>query len=128
MLRPHQIEELAQNLASEIDCSCESKVNLVARFGTTLENYFQTEEVGYYELKEDDLIGTDGGEGSFDGWEFAEYGVRLGDVHVRNISPKQMVYLAQAMVDHLLINGHKFEVQKTGEQDQRERLVCLDRK
>ena len=127
MLKSHQIEELSKNLASEIDCSCESKENLIGRFQATIEDYLQNNEVGYYDLKEDDSIGTDGGEGWLDhDYHFTEYGIRLGDIHIDNIKPHQMIYLAQVIVDHLLINGHRFEIQKTGEQDQRERLVCLD--
>ena len=127
MLKPHQIEELSQNLASEIDCSCESKVNLAARFQATIENYLQNNEAGYYELEKEDFIGTYGGEGWLDhDYHFAEYGIQLGDVSIEEITPKQMIRLAQVIVDHLLINGHRFEIQKTGEQDQTERLVCLD--
>lgn len=128
MIRPHQIEELSQNLASEIDFSCESKANLTARFKATIENYLQNNEVGYYELEKDAHIGTYGGESFIDGWLFDDYGIQLGEASVGHIKPEQMIRLAQVMVDHLLINGHRFEIQKTGEQDQRERLVCLDRK
>ena len=126
MLKPHQIEELAQNLASEIDCSCEHKENLIGRFKATIENYLQNNEVGVYELKPDDTIYTHGGEAIIDDLVFDDYGICLGEISIYNIKPNQMIHLAQVIVDHLLINRHEFEIQKTGKQDQTERLVCLD--
>ncbi len=71
-------------------------------------------------------IYTFGGESWIDDFRHADYGIDFEKISIYNLSPKQMIALACIMVDHLLLNGHSFEVQRTHEQDQTERLVCLD--
>ncbi len=78
-----------------------------------------------FKLDEKSVIQTFGGESWIDGWEFREYGIDFGEVSIHNISPAQMVSLAQTIVDHLILNGHRFEIQKTYEQDQHTRLAYL---
>lgn len=78
-------------------------------------------------VKEDWSPYTFGGESCIDGIEYAEYGINFGDVSIHDITPEQMIALAKVMVDHLLLNGHRFEIRKTHQQDQREELVCLDK-
>jgi len=80
----------------------------------------------HIKLKGTESIYTFGGESYIDDFEFAEYGIDFGEVSVHGITPQQAISLARILVDHLLINGHRFEVQKTGEQDQRERLVVVE--
>lgn len=79
------------------------------------------------QLNGTERIATFGGEAWVDDFRFAEYGIDFGGHHVGGFTPKQAIALATTLVDHLILCGHKFEVQKTGEQDQRERLVCLDK-
>jgi len=76
-------------------------------------------------LEGDERLCTFGGESFIDDIEFAEYGIDFGKRAIHGINPKQMVALACIMVDHLLINGHRFEIQKTHEQDQTLRLVPI---
>ncbi len=84
------------------------------------------DEKDYIDLDGTESLYTFGGESYIDDFEFAEYGIDFGGkVAVGKISPKQMIALAQIMVDHLILNGHRFEIQKTHEQDQRERLVYI---
>jgi len=128
-MKDHKIAELVNAITKKIEPLCPGLQSVRMRVSGAIVESLKEIEDGYFELEEDSEIGTDGGEGWLDhDYHFAEYGIRLGEVHIGNISPLQMIYLAQVMVDHLLINGHKFEIQKTGEQDQRERLVCLDLK
>ena len=77
------------------------------------------------ELKGDEAVSTFGGEYChLDGSEFADYGISFGEHTVHGLTPTQAVALACILVDHLIINGHRFEIQDTGEQDQRRRLVA----
>ncbi len=76
-------------------------------------------------LTGNETIYTFGGESYIDDFEFAEYGIDFEEVSIHGITPQQAISLACILVDHLLINGHRFEVQKTGEQDQRERLIVV---
>lgn len=70
-------------------------------------------------------LGTFGGESSAeDGWD--EYGLDLGKVHVHGLTPAQAIQLACTLVDHLILNGHDFELRKGTHQDQRMELVCTD--
>lgn len=82
-------------------------------------------------LSGDEAVYTFGGEyeGSYEdeGINWAEYGIDFGVCSVHNISPDQMVALACCIVDHLYLNGHRFELRETGEQDQRVRLVKINR-
>lgn len=69
---------------------------------------------------------TFGGEAWIDdGLHFAEYGIDFEKVAISGITPDQMAQLACVMVDHLILCGHRFEIQKTREQDQTERLVKI---
>lgn len=73
-----------------------------------------------------DHVATFGGESYIDGIVFDDYGIQIGSISIHNVKPHQMIGLACAMVDHLLLNGHRFELRPTHEQDQRTRLVCTD--
>jgi hypothetical protein len=77
-------------------------------------------------LDGNEVLSTYGGEAWLDhDYRFAEYGLDLGKVSVGGLTPDQMASLACIMVDHLLLNGHRFEIRKTHEQDQHTRLVRL---
>lgn len=79
-------------------------------------------------LKGSESIGTFGGESYIDGFEFNEYGISFGDNSIYGLSPEQMIRLVCIATDHLILNGHEFEIQETHEQDQRKRLICVDNK
>jgi penicillin-binding protein-related factor A (putative recombinase) len=70
-----------------------------------------------YSRKKED-ISTYGGEYQGDDFELSEYGIQFGDFSVNEITPEQMIHLAKTIVDHLILNGHRFEIAKTEWQDQ----------
>ena len=76
------------------------------------------------EVDANETIETFGGECNCDP-EISEYGLSIGEVTIYGIQPKQMVKLAQKIVDHLIVNGHRFAIIKTNIQDQPERLGVL---
>lgn len=80
----------------------------------------------YVKLDGKESLSTYGGEASGDDFDFAEYGIDFQKCSVGGITPPQMIQLACAMVDHLMLCGHKFEIYATHGQDQTHRLVCLD--
>lgn len=80
------------------------------------------------QLNGNEHVYTFGGESWIDDIEFAEYGIDFGDCAIHGMLPAQAILLATTLVDHLMLNGHRFEIVKTGEQDQRERLVCVDKR
>lgn len=53
-------------------------------------------------------IGTWGGEHD----HRSEYGLRMGDVDIHDISPEEFCNLACEIVNHLMVNGHRFEIVK----------------
>lgn len=48
-----------------------------------------------------------------------DYGIQIGDLSISGIPSKLMVRLACEMVNHLIINGHQFELKEINEQDQK---------
>jgi len=78
----------------------------------------------YYEVYSSDVTpSTYGGEAWLDeDWEMKDYGIQLGDLSISGISPKQAVTLACALVDHLSVNGHKFELKEADHQDRHIKL------
>lgn len=75
--------------------------------------------------KESGRIGTCGGEmgGTF---AFDDYGIQIGELFISGLESKDMKTLAIAVVNHLYLNGHRFEFRKTGESDLREELVSTN--
>lgn len=68
---------------------------------------------------ENAIIQTSGGElsGTLD-----DYGIGIGDFCFYGLTGKQMEQLCCLIHDHLYLNGHRFEIIETGEQDQKQRL------
>jgi hypothetical protein len=124
-MKDHQIAELVNKITKEIQPLCPEHQSLRARVSSAVNKYFDETDHDYVSLNEKSVIQTFGGEAFIDNWEFAEYGIDFGEVAIHNVSPTQMVGLACTMVDHLLLNGHRFEIQRTYEQDQHTRLVYL---
>lgn len=81
----------------------------------------------YHTLRGDETLSTFGGEYWSDCVEFSEYGIDLSVVSVHGVSPKQAIALACTLVNHLVRNGHDFELRKGTHQDQHTELVCIDR-
>jgi hypothetical protein len=77
-------------------------------------------------LEGDETLSTYGGEAWIDGELFDGYGIDFGKFFVDEIRASQMVRLAIQIVDHLILNGHRFALEKTGEQDQWLRLRYID--
>ena len=69
------------------------------------------------------IIQTSGGElpGTLD-----DYGIGIGDFYFSGLTGKQMEQLCCLIHDHLYLNGHRFQIVETGEQDQRQRLEVIN--
>jgi hypothetical protein len=77
---------------------------------------------------QDDRIYTSGGEGWLeDDFYLDEYDIHIGDVSIYNIPSEKLIQLVKVAANHLLLCGHRLEIRETGEQDQREVLVCVDK-
>lgn len=84
------------------------------------------EDDPYVRLDGTERLRTSGGEAWMDDDLFyAEYGIDFEKIKISGLTPDQMVQLACVMVNHLILCGHRFEIRKTGEQDQRERLAKI---
>lgn len=71
-----------------------------------------------YELKDDDRFEqTFGGESYIDGWHVDDYGFQLGDLTVDNLTGVEFSRFVCSAMNHLMLNGHRFEFVKTGEID-----------
>jgi hypothetical protein len=69
----------------------------------------QDGEISAY-AESSDSFSSFGGEYWDDDYKFADYGLDLGDISISNISPEQYKGLALEMINHLLINGYRFEL------------------
>ncbi len=67
-------------------------------------------ESQYCEVDKIFHIGTFGGECNFDDLELSSYGIQLGCLTVDNLTPEQMKTLGVAIINHLGVNGHRFEL------------------
>ena len=65
----------------------------------------------------DKFFQTFGGEQWIDDWYCDEYGFTVGDLSVYNIKSVELSRLACAAINHLMLNGHCFELCKTECQD-----------
>jgi hypothetical protein len=86
----------------------------------------QREDAESVKLDGTEELGTFGGESRDADFEFANYGLDLGKVSVYGLTPSQAIQLACTLVDHLVRNGHDFELRKGTHQDQYKALVCID--
>lgn len=68
-------------------------------------------------------VSTYGGESHIDDLEMDDYGIQIGDISISGITGERMASLFCMMYDHLWLNGHRFKVVPTGEQDLKERMV-----
>lgn len=57
-----------------------------------------------------DSFSTFGGEFSDGESHFANYGLDLGEISISDISPAQYKSLAVDIINHLLVNGYRFEI------------------
>jgi hypothetical protein len=78
----------------------------------------------FVELNGSETLTTFGGEGAERDGTWDEYGLDLGQVSVHGVTPAQAIRLACTLVDHLVRNGHDFELRKGTHQDQRIALIC----
>jgi len=69
---------------------------------------------------------TSGGESWIDDTEWNDYSIHVGDVTIDHLHSETMLSLAKAIVDHLIVNGHNFELVKSPEQDQMYQLEIQD--
>jgi hypothetical protein len=68
----------------------------------------------YFKVEPTDTSNTYGGESWIDDFEFAEYGLQIGDVSIGNFTPLQFKQLGLTIMNHLMINGHDFEFVNNG--------------
>lgn len=80
---------------------------------------------GYITLDGTEYIGTSGGEYESDDLKLDSYEVNFDKVSVMNLTPRQMICLAVEVVNHLMLNGHKFEIRESNSQDQTHCFICL---
>jgi hypothetical protein len=81
----------------------------------------------------DDLrVNTFGGYSNIDGFVTDNFGIQLDDgeqeVSVSGLPADAFAALVCIAADHLYLNGYRFEIQETGEQDLRHRLVIVSPK
>ncbi len=71
-----------------------------------------------YKLDNDDKFEqTFGGESYIDDFEVDDYGFMIGDISIHNLKGKEFSkFVCQAM-NHLMLNGHEFEFEKTNSVD-----------
>lgn len=58
------------------------------------------------------LTQTHGGEHEDDSIKIAEYGFSIGGLSIYDIPPETFKGLAVEMINHLIVNGHQFELNK----------------
>jgi hypothetical protein len=73
------------------------------------DNRPENEEISVI-CESSDQFSTFGGEYWADGYEFAEYGLDMGDICFYNLSPDQMKQLGLQIINHLMTCGHQFEI------------------
>jgi hypothetical protein len=54
-------------------------------------------------------INTYGGEAWIDDFHLDEYSIQIGNLTIADIPSKELIKLATTMVNHLIVNGHRFE-------------------
>ncbi len=62
-------------------------------------------------------LGVFGGEsGGYDDYDsiYFEYGLDFGSFKVFGLKPEQMSKLGCEIINHLIVNGHRFDIGKTG--------------
>jgi hypothetical protein len=82
-----------------------------------------TEEEITILMQGDERIYTFGGECSYPDFTMDEYGIDFGRGVVCGLTSRQMLMLVKSAVDHLILNGHKFQIKETNEQDQVYELI-----
>lgn len=71
-----------------------------------------------YELSDDaTFTQTFGGESFIDDWKNDDYGFQLGDLTVHNLTGAEFAKFVCSAMNHLMLNGHRFEFVNTGEID-----------
>lgn len=72
-------------------------------------------EIKSGEFYEVDHLQTFGGEFWDDDFHFQDYGIALGDLTITSLSPETMKKLGVEIINHLIINGHRFEIRNSTE-------------
>lgn len=73
--------------------------------------------------KDQSFVSSFGGESYIDDFEWSEYGIQIGDLSVGGLTPETTKRLAMTLTNHLILNGHRFDIVRTGEQDQVEEII-----
>lgn len=68
------------------------------------------------------FVSSFGGESYIDDFEWSEYGIQIGDISIGGLTPETTKRLAMTLINHLILNGHRFDIVRTGEQDQVEEI------
>lgn len=65
-------------------------------------------------LEEDVHVGTFGGEHHHYDYSMEDYGITIEELSISGLTPKHFKELAVTMINHLMINGHRFEFKECG--------------
>ena len=67
-------------------------------------------------------VGTFGGEYQDEENLFSQYGIQIDDLAVNGLDPDEFKKLAILMINHLIVNGHSFELVQRPNQDMSQEL------
>lgn len=68
------------------------------------------------------FVHTFGGESYIDDIEWSEYGIQLGDLSISGLTPETIKRLGIIIINHLILNGHRFEIVEAGPHEQAEKI------
>ena len=71
-------------------------------------------------------VGTFGGEYQDEGDLFSQYGIQIDYLAVDGLDPDEFKKLAILMVNHLILNGHSFELISNPNQDMSQELRSIN--
>ena len=71
-------------------------------------------------------VGTFGGEYQDEGNLYSQYGIQIDDLSVDGLDPDEFKKLAVLMVNHLILNGHSFELVPKPCQDMYQELRAIN--
>ncbi len=71
-------------------------------------------------------VGTFGGEYRDEWGTYSEYGIQIDNVAVDGLNPDEFKKLAVLMINHLIVNGHSFELIANPNQDMSQELRSIN--
>lgn len=68
-------------------------------------------------LQGNETVSTSGGEFESEDISLSHYNLAIGDTHISQFTPEQFSALACEMINHLIVNGHRFGFNHNTHQD-----------